>query len=269
MFGVNISFIRGLVITYGGKILLALITLLVGLNLIKWVMKIMTKKFDRINMDMSLRSFLISISDALLKVLLAISIASMLGVEMTSFVAIIGAAGLAVGLALQGSLSNFAGGVLILILKPFKVGDYIEAGGYSGTVQEIQIFYTILTTPDNTKIIVPNANLSNSGTINYSANPTRRLNLKFGVGYEDDVFKVKDVLMKIAKEHEQILSDPEPQVLLGEHGDSSVVFYFRAWTKTSDYWKVYFEIMERVKIEFDKENINIPYPQMDVHMKQS
>jgi small conductance mechanosensitive channel len=260
------SIINELIITYGSKIILALITLFVGLKIIKFIMKLITKKFEKANIDMSLRPFLISIMSVVMKILLGISIASMLGVQMTSFIAIIGAAGLAVGLALQGSLSNFAGGVLILLLKPFNVGDYIEAAGFSGTVQEIQIFYTILNTPDNNKVIVPNSNLSNSGTINYSANPTRRLNLKFGVSYENDILKVKNILIKIAKDHRQILNEPAPQVLLGEHGDSALVFYLRAWTKIEDYWNVYFEIMETVKLEFDKEDINIPYPQMDVHM---
>lgn len=262
----NLQSLNQLIITFASRILLSITILVVGLNVIKRVIKLIQITFERINLDKSLKSFLLSIIKVCFQILLIITIASMLGAEMTSFVAIIGSAGLAIGLALQGSLSNFAGGVLILVLKPFKAGDYIEAAGYSGTVEEIQVFYTILNTPDNKKVIIPNSNLSNSGTINYSANPTRRVDFIFGVGYEDDIFKVKETLQKIANEHPLIFKDPEPQIVLGKHDASSINFFFRVWVKTEDYWKVHFDIMEIVKIEFDREGINIPYPQMDVHI---
>lgn len=255
-----------LIVTYAGKVFLAVIVLLVGLWLIKRVTKLITSKLEKAALDESLRTFLIPLVRVTLQVLLVITIASMLGAEMTSFIAIIGAAGFAIGLALQGSLANFAGGVLILILKPFKVGDFIEAAGFSGTVKEIQVFHTILNTPDNRKIIIPNANLSNSSAVNYSAYDTRRLDLKFGVGYDDDVGKVKEVLQKIANDHPLVMKEPAPMIVLGEHGDSSIVFFFRVWCAAADYWTLYFEFMEQVKLAFDEENINIPYPQMDVHM---
>ena len=255
-----------LMVTYAGKIVLAVIVLLVGLWVIKRITNLITRQLEKAALDVSLRTFLIPLVRVTLQVLLVITIASMLGAEMTSFIAIIGAAGFAIGLALQGSLANFAGGVLILILKPFKVGDFIEAAGFSGTVKEIQVFHTILNTPDNRKIIIPNANLSNSSAVNYSSYDTRRLDLKFGVGYDDDIGKVKRVLQKIAVDHPLVMKEPAPMIVLGEHGDSSIVFFFRVWCAAADYWTLYFEFMEQVKLAFDEENISIPYPQMDVHM---
>lgn len=255
-----------LIITYGGRILLSIVVFIVGLSIIKKAVQVLEVKFEKLSFDKSLRSFLLSLIKVSFQVLLIISVASMLGATMTSFVAIIGSAGLAVGLALQGSLSNFAGGVLLLILKPFKSGDYIESAGHSGIVDEIHIFYTILQTPDNKKVIIPNSNLANSSTINYSANPTRRIDFVFGVGYGDDIFKVKEILKRIANDHPLILKEQAPQIVLGEHSASSINFFFRIWVKTEDYWEVYYNIMEKVKIEFDNEGISIPYPQMDVHV---
>ncbi|WBW99755.1 mechanosensitive ion channel family protein [Oceanirhabdus sp. W0125-5] len=253
-------------VSYGGKLILALIALAVGLKLIKFLLKTIKKGLEKSSVDKSLYSFLMSATKITLYVVLVISIASMLGADMTSFIALVGSAGLAVGLALQGSLSNLAGGVLILFLRPFKAGDYIEVAGHSGTVEDVQLFYTILNTPDNKRIFIPNGELANSSSVNYSAHSTRRVDFKFGVGYEDDILKVKKILNKIAENHELVLQDPAPQVFLSEHGDSSVNFSLRLWCKTEDYWKIYFEIMEIVKLEFDKEGINIPYPQMDVHL---
>ncbi|MTI71113.1 MAG: mechanosensitive ion channel [Firmicutes bacterium] len=262
----NFGSLNDLIISYGGKIILSIVVLILGLSIIKRIVKLVSNRFEKVGFDKSLRSFLLSLIKVSLQILLVITIASMLGVEMTSFIAIIGSAGLAVGLALQGSLSNFAGGVLILILKPFKAGDYIEASGHAGTVEEIQVFYTILNTPDNKRIIIPNANLSNSSTINYTANQKRRIDFTFSAGYDDDIKKVKAILNEIAKNHPLILDTPKPQVVLGEHGASSVNFYLRAWCETENYWNIYFELLEKVKLEFDKEGINIPYPQMDVHL---
>ncbi|MBF7096208.1 mechanosensitive ion channel family protein [Alkalibacter mobilis] len=253
-------------VAYGGKIVLALVVLLAGMIAIKYFLKFLRISFEKKNLDVSLRPFLLSLTKVTLMILLFITVASMLGAQMTSFIAVLGSAGLAIGLALQGSLSNFAGGVLILILKPFKVGDYIEAAGYSGTVEEIQMFYTILVTPDNKKIIVPNSNMSNSGTVNYSSKPTRRVDFVFGVGYEADIFKVKNILKEIAANDPLVLNDPEPQIVLGEHDASSINFYYRVWCESKDYWTIYFETMEKVKIAFDEEGISIPFPQMDVHV---
>ncbi|SFI08893.1 small conductance mechanosensitive channel [Tindallia magadiensis] len=256
-----------MVYAYAGKVLLAILFLVVGLTVVKKISILIAEQMDKSKMDQSLKSFLVPLVRILLQVMLVISIASMLGAEMTSFVAVLGAMSFAIGLALQGSLANFAGGVLILILKPFKVGDYIEAAGHAGTVKDIQVFYTILNTPDNRKIIVPNANLSNSSAVNYSAYATRRVDFKFGVGYGADIRQVKQVLQRIADEHPLVMKDPAPMIVLGEHGDSAIVFYFRVWCQAEDYWTIYFEMMERVKEAFDKEGINIPYPQMDVHLQ--
>jgi len=180
--------------------------------------------------------------------------------------AIIGAAGLAIGLALQGSLSNFAAGFLIIMFRPFKMGDYVEAGGESGVVTKISIFTTEFNSVDNKKIIIPNAQIMNGTITNYSAEETRRVDLSFGVGYEADIKKVKDILNGLITNHKLVLKDPESFVRLGNLGDSSIDFTVRIWVKTADYWAVYFDLTESAKEAFDKENINIPYPQMDVHM---
>ena len=266
--GLNLGLqgLSALITVYAWKIIVGAIVLIIGLSVIKWIVKLISKRFEKSKVDTSLRSFLLSIIKITLQVVLVITVASMIGFQTTSFVAILGSAGLAVGLALQGSLSNFAGGVLILLLKPFKIGDYIEGAGHSGTVEDIQVFYTILKSPDNKKITIPNSELSNSSTVNYSANPTRRVDFVFGVGYEDDIFKVKDVLKRLVDANDLILKDPEPMIVLGEHGGSSVNFFVRVWCKNEDYFKIYFDLLEKVKLEFDKEGINIPYPQMDVHL---
>ena len=251
---------------FGTQFLLAIVVLLIGLKIIGVFVRAVSRRMIKAKIDQSLQPFIASLLKVTLKVLLIISIASMVGLEMTSFIAVIGAMAFAVGLALQGSLANFAGGVLILILKPFKVGDFIEAAGHSGTVKEIQVFYTLLDTPDNTRIVVPNALLSNSSAINYSKNPVRRLDLTFGVGYEADSDQVRSILLNLAGSHELVFDDPPPQVLLGEHGDSALVFYLRMWCNAGDYWPLYFAFMETVKKAFDEAGINIPYPQQDVHL---
>ncbi len=262
------DFVMEMIYAYARQVILSIVFLVVGLSVIKKIAAIIAAKMDKSEMDQSLKSFLIPMTRIILQVLLVISIVSMLGAEMTSFIAVLGAMGFAIGLALQGSLSNFAGGVLILTLRPFKVGDYIEAAGFGGTVKEIQVFYTTLNTPDNRKIIIPNANLSNSSAVNYSSYDTRRVDFKFGVGYGDDVQKVKEVLRRIAEEHPLVMKEPAPMIVLGEHGDSAIVFYFRVWCQAQDYWTIYFQMMEKVKETFDQEGINIPYPQMDLHMQQ-
>nr|WP_321411890.1 mechanosensitive ion channel domain-containing protein [uncultured Carboxylicivirga sp.] len=268
LFGYTIEMeeIQKLVITYGSKLIIGLLILIIGL----WVIGLIVKGFKKVltarSIDATLVPFLVSIVGVTLKVMLVISVITYLGVNMTSFVAILGAAGLAVGMALSGTLQNFAGGVILLILRPFKVGDYIEAQGYSGSVQEIQIFNTILLTPDNKKIIIPNGGLSTGAMINYSAQETRRVDFKFGIGYGDDIDKAKQVIAEVISRNDKVLNDPEPFIAVIEHGDNSVNIVTRVWANASDYWGVYFYMMEYVKKEFDAQGISIPFPQRDVHI---
>lgn len=254
-----------LIVIYGGRVLLAILVLIVGLWLVKRLVRLTDKAMRKRNVDPSLRPFLHSILGALLKIMLFISIASMVGVEMTSFVAVLGAAGLAVGLALQGSLANFAGGVLILLLKPFKVGDFIEGAGHAGTVREIQIFYTYLTTPSNQEIIVPNGKLSNDSITNYSFNNTRRMDMTYGIGYSDDIDKAKTILKRLVEEEDRFLEEPAYQIFVEALADSSVNIRIRTWAKNSDYWDIYNNFPEKVKKAFDAEGVSIPFPQRDVH----
>lgn len=260
------SKIQEFVLDYGPKLIGAIVVLIIGL----WVIKILTKSFskllDKREVDASLKPFFKSMVGILLKVLLVISVLGMLGIEMTSFIAILGAAGLAVGMALSGTLQNFAGGVMILIFKPYQVGDFITAQGHSGTVNAIQIFNTILKTPDNKTIIIPNGQLSNASMTNFSTEPTRRVDWTFGIGYGDDTDKTKEVLRNMLEADARVLKDKDVFVGLSELADSSVNFAARAWVKAEDYWSLYFDINEKVYKTFDKEGLNIPYPQMDVHV---
>lgn len=255
-----------MVMVYAPKVVLAIVTLLIGLWIIKVIVRSLVKILEKQNVDVSLHKFLGNLVGVLLKVMLVISVVTILGISTTSFVAIIGAAGLAVGLALQGGLANFAGGVLILIFKPFKVGDVLEAQGYTGKVHEIQVFNTILKTPDNKTIIIPNGGLSNGSMVNYSTEPTRRVDMTFGIGYSDDIAKAKSVLQKLIDSDSRILKDPAPMIVVSELADSSVNFAVRTWCNAADYWGIFFDMQEKVKLEFDKENISIPYPQTDVHV---
>ncbi len=251
---------------YGPKIVLAIITLIVGLWIIKLLSRAVRKILTKREFDPSLTPFLVTLLNIALKAALIVSVIDMVGIEVTSFIAIIGAAGLAVGLALQGTLQNFAGGVIILILKPFKVGDVIDAKGYLGTVKEIQIFYTILNTFDKKVVYVPNGALANSDMTNLSKEDDRRNEWKFGIGYGDDVDKAKEVIQKLIDADDRILKDPEPFIALHSLGDSSVNLVVRTWSKADDLWPVYFEMNEKVYKEFPKHGLNIPFPQMDVHV---
>jgi len=254
-----------LILSYGPKLILAIITLLVGLWVIRIAGRGMKRLMQKKNLDPSLSAFLKTLVDAALKVMLVISVMGMVGIEMTSFIAVLGAAGLAVGMALSGTLQNFAGGALILILKPFKAGDYIDAQGYQGTVKEIQIFNTILVTPDNKRVIIPNGGLSTSSMINYSHESQRRIDMTFGIGYEDDIDKAKGLIKEMVDKDSRILKDPEPFIAVSELADSSVNLVVRPWVNSGDYWGVYFDMQENVKKEFDKQGISIPFPQTDVH----
>lgn len=263
-----IKSIVGFVWNFGPKILYSIIVLLVGFWIVKKIANLVDRRLSKNNSDLSLRHFLTSLVSIVLKTLVIISSASMLGIATTSFVALLGAAGLAIGLALQGSLANFAGGVLILMFKPFRVGDVIEAQGFSGSVKKIEIFNTILTTPDNKTIIIPNGKLSNDAITNFSKEKLRRVDLSFGISYDDDIKLAKKVLDSIVKKHKLILKDPEPFVRLGKLDESSVNFTLRLWVKKEDYWSVFFDMQETVKLEFDKAKLSMPYPQMDIHMNK-
>lgn len=263
---VNTDKIMEILENYGPKFIGAIVVLILGL----WIIRIITKGFGRMmikrKIDESLKPFLTSMLSVLLKILLFISILGMVGIQMTSFIAILGAAGLAVGMALSGTLQNFAGGVVILLLKPFKVGDVIDAVGYIGSVKEIQIFTTILKTPDNKTIIIPNGSLMNTSMTNFSTEDTRRVDWTFGIGYGDNYEKAKKVLNGLMAEDSRILKDPEPFIALSELADSSVNIVVRAWVKSGDYWGVHFDMNEKVYAVFDKEGLNIPFPQMDLHI---
>lgn len=254
--------------TSGVKLVLGLIVLSIGWKLIGKVVKIMNTLMEKRNVDITLQSFLDSFVAIILKIVLVICVVEYIGGKNTGLAAILASGGLAIGLALQGSLSNFAGGVIILFIRPFNVGDYIEGAGQSGVVEKIGIFYTHLLSVDNKEILVPNGNLSNGTVVNYSAKETRRVDLTFGVGYEEDVVRVKKILEEIISNESLALREPLSFVALSEHAASSVNFVVRVWCKTSDYWTVHFNLLEQVKIRFDEEKISIPYPQMDVHVQK-
>ncbi len=255
------------ILTYGIKLIGAVATLIIGLWIVNLIISRLGKVMTKANVDASLIPFLKSLLNIGMKVAVVITAASVASIEMTSFVAILGAAGLAVGLALQGTLQNFAGGVIILLLKPFKVGDFVDTASYAGTVKEIQIFYTIMVTPDNKTIIIPNGSLANSSLTNFSTMPQRRVDFSFGIGYGDDFEKAKGIISSIIEADERIHKDPAPFVRVGELANSSVNITTRVWVDAPEYWNVYFDMLETVKTRFDRENINIPYPQMDVHVK--
>ncbi len=260
--------IPDLIVLYGPKLLLVIVTLIVGSWIIKNFLKIVEKGFVKKQVELSLQKFLISLLSAILKILLFISVVSMIGIRMTSFIAILGAMTFAVGMALQGSLSNFAGGVLIILFKPYKIGDFIEAQGFSGTVSDIQLFNTILKTLDNVTIMIPNGGLASGSIKNYSVEASRRVDLTFGIGYDDDLKKAQNILLEIINADERIMRDPEPFVRVGELGDSSVNFIVRVWVGSPDYWDVHFDLIEKVKLSFDENKISFPFPQSDVHLYQ-
>lgn len=251
---------------YGLKLIGAVVVWIIGRWVIKLLLKAFSKVMDKSKTDASLKPFLKSLIGALLKVMLVISVLGMLGIEMTSFIAILGAAGLAVGMALSGTLQNFAGGVMILIFKPYKVGDLIETQGHLGVVKDIQIFVTTLLSPESKTLIIPNGPISNSDVTNYTTEGLIRVDLTFGISYEANIKDAKDELMKVMMEHPLVLKDPAPFVGVSELGDSSVNLAVRPHSKPEDYWTVYFDVYESGKNALDSANISIPFPQMDVHM---
>lgn len=251
------------------QLLLSVVIWVVGSYVIKKTKKLIIRSMEKKGVDPSLKSFFGSLFTAVLYVMLVIVTISTIGVQTSSLVAVLGAAGLAIGLALQGSLSNFAGGVLIIIFRPFNVGDFIEMGSMSGTVKEIQIFQTVLDTVDNKRVIIPNGQLSNNSVINYTRTPTRRLDVRFGVGYGSDIKKVKELLESIAKNHPNVLKDQDILVRLESLGDSSMIFLVRVWTLNEHYMFTNFDIIEAAKESFDSNGIEIPFPKMDVNIKNN
>jgi len=261
-----ISQAQELLAVYGLKVLAAIAILIIGRMVAGWGRRIAEKLLERGKTDKIVIGFVGSIVYIALMAFVVLAALGQLGIQTTSFIAIIGAAGLAIGLALQGSLANFAAGFLLIIFRPFKVGDFVEAGGVSGSVESISIFTTSLTTPDNKLVIVPNSSIYDGNITNYSAKETRRVDLVVGVSYDADLAEVKRILNEIASGDERVMSTPAPQIAVSELADNSVNLVMRMWAKTSDYWGVYFDATESVKLRLDEAGIGIPYPQRDVHL---
>ena len=250
-----------------GKLILGIIVLVVGFKLTKVLVKLIVKGKVFTKLDPGVQTFLKSFISIAFKALVVITAAGVIGINMASFITILGSMAVAIGLSLQGSLSNIAGGLIILIFKPFKMGDFITVGGENGVVTEIGIFYTHLTTVDNRKVIIPNSVVSNDKLVNASEQDKRRVDINVTVGYDSDIEKVKGILLGIANRHPKVIKEPaEPMARLANHGDSALEFTFRSWCNAEDYWDVKFDMLEEIKTEFDKNNISIPYPQLDVHL---
>ncbi|MDP8217993.1 MAG: mechanosensitive ion channel [Candidatus Theseobacter exili] len=258
--------VYGYIATYGINLLVAVVIFFVG----KWVAGLLAnliqKLMVRSKVEETLSNFVRHLVYIGLMVFVVIAALNKIGIQTTSLIAVIGAAGLAVGLALQGSLANFAAGVILIIFKPYKVGEFIEAAGALGTVEEIQIFNTVLNAPDNRRIIIPNSHITGGTIANFSDLEKRRVDMTFGISYDDDIKKAKDVLLKIVTEDKRVLKDPAPVVAVSELGDNSVNMVCRPWVKPADYWGVYFDAMENGKVELEKAGCSIPYPQNDVHL---
>lgn len=263
----HLNNLYGLIIEWGPKVIGAIFVLVIGLWVVKIITRSIGKTLEKREIDASLRPFLKALISTVLKALVIISVMGMVGIEMTSFIAIIGAAGLAIGLALSGALQNFAGGVMILIFKPIQVGDFIEAQGFMGTVKEIGIFTSVLNTVDNKTIFIPNGPLSTNALTNFSKEPLRRVDWKFGIAYGDDIDNFKSAINHFVSEDSRILKDPAYFVGLSELADSSVNFAVRAWVEAKDYWGVYFDMNEKVYNRFSEYKLNIPFPQMDIHVQ--
>jgi small conductance mechanosensitive channel len=261
--------LQAVVAQYGLQVLGAIATLIIGIWIARLLSKSIGKVLNKREVDPTLVKFLVSLAKIGLVTFVIISAASQVGIQTASFVAIIGAAGLAIGFALQGSLSNLAAGVMLIIFKPVKVGDYIEGGGAAGSVESVGIFITTLLTPDNKVVYIPNSTLTGGNITNYSAKDTRRVDMVFGIGYSDDIDKAKKVIDEVLSADARVLKDPAPQIVVSELADSSVNFNVRPWVKTADYWELYFDTTETIKKKFDEQNISIPFPQRDVHMHQN
>lgn len=250
----------------GVKVISALIILLIGIKIVDVVIKLMKKGRGFSKLDKSVQTFLVSFLSIVLKILVVITVVAYLGVPMTSIITLFGSATLAIGLAIQGGLTNLVGGVLILVFKPFKVGDWIEVSTATGEVKEITIFYTVINNLDNTRIVLPNGDLANTTIKNFSHNGERKLCIDFSVSYDSDIDKVKEALRRVIDKEELILKDKEIFIRLTKHDDSALIFTTRVWTRNENYWNLKFNMLENVKKEFDKSKITIPFPQMDVHL---
>lgn len=261
----DLSFIDVYVIPWAINVAMAAAIFLIGRMVSKFLVSLLGKVLRKGQMEDILVNFITSIVNILLLLIVVVASLDQLGVDTTSMIALVGAAGLAVGLALQGSLQNFAAGVMLIVFRPFKTGDFIEAAGVAGVVENISIFNTIMRTGDNREVIIPNGNIYSGVITNFSARDTRRVDMVFGIGYDDDLKKAKALLEEIVTADERVLQDPAPVIAVSELGDSSVNFVVRPWVKSSDFWAVKFDTTETVKLRFDQEGISIPYPQMDVH----
>lgn len=257
------------VIPWGINITMALVIFIIGKFVVGIITKVVKKVMTKAKVDSILIGFIGSIVKTILMLFVVIASLNQLGVDTTSLIALIGAAGLAIGLSLQGTLQNLAAGVMLIIFRPFKSGDFIEAGGVTGTVEKIQIFNTIMRTGDNREIIVPNGSIFGGTITNFSARATRRVDMVFGIGYDDDIRKAKEIIKSVLDADSRILSDPAPLIAVGELADSSVNFNVRPWCNSGDYWGIYFDAHENIKLAFDEQGISIPYPQMDIHMEKS
>ncbi len=255
-----------LVTIYGIKVLAAIVIFVVGRWVAKALSNIIRKMMRKGDVDQTIRRFVANMAYIVLMVFVVLAALSQLGIQTTSFIAILGAAGLAIGLALQGSLANFAAGFLMILFRPIRVGDYIEGAGTAGTVEEIAIFTTTLVTPDNKTVIIPNGALTGDNIVNWTIKGTRRVDMVMGIGYEDDIDKAKQIMVDVMAQDDRILKDPAPQIAVSELADSSVNFVVRPWAKASDYWGVYMTMMENFKKAFDANGISIPFPQRDVHV---
>lgn len=255
-----------LIVTWGAKLLIALVIFLVGRWLAKLLGGLVDKLVRRAGMDIMLARFLSKLTTIVITVMAIIAAVDQLGVKTTSLIAVLGAAGLAVGLALQGSLSNFAASVMLIVFKPFKIGDYVDAGGASGTVDEIGMFNTRLISVNNQKIVVPNSSIINSNIVNYTHYPTRRIDEVIGISYSDSPESARQIILDIISGDERYLSDPAPHVWIKEFGDSSINLYVRAWTNTEDFWQARSDLLEQIKQKFDASGIEIPFPQRDLHL---
>ena len=260
------TLIQTMVIPWAIKIGVALAIFIVGRWIAKWITSMIRRGMTRADMDEMLVRFLGNIVYTVLLLAVVMAALDHLGIQTTSLLAVFGAAGLAIGLALKDSLGNFSSGVMLILFRPFKVGDFIEAGGTSGVVEEVRMFATMVRTGDNREVIVPNSQIYGGTIINYSARDTRRIDMVFGIGYNDDMAKAKQLIEDIMKQDERILADPAPAIALGELGDNSVNFNVRPWVNSGDYWPVRADMLEKVKLAFDANGISIPYPQRDVHI---